>query len=152
MLLVLGMLVVVAGAVGFGFWAFQQKAEAEKQKELADEKSRIAVEQTEKAEAAKVRSDSLLEQVLMEQDKNRLEQGKTMLALEDANRKEKARKQEESAKNKLNFDKIFNDAEKLLKAKQYQNAKEKYLKALKIAPNREKAREIEEKIKECNNH
>jgi len=144
-LLVLGMLVVVAGALGFGLWAFQQKAEAEKQTEIAEEKSLIAIEQTAKAEAAKARSDSLLDQVLMEQ-------GKTRLALEDARQKELARQQAESAKNKLDFDKILNDAEKLLKARQYSNAKEKYLKALKIAPNREKAREIEEKIIECNKH
>jgi hypothetical protein len=144
-LAVLGLLVVLAGAFGFGFWAFKQKAEAEKQKVLADEKSRIAIEQTEKAEAAKARSDSLLNQVLAEQ-------GKTRLALEDAKQKDFARQQAESAKNKLDFDKIYNDAEKLYKARQYPNAKEKYKKALKIAPNMEKVKELEARIKDCDKH
>jgi hypothetical protein len=141
--LVLLMLVVVAGAVGFGLWAFRQKDEAEKQTEIALEKTRIANEETAKAEAARLRSDSLLEQVLAEQ-------GKTRIALEDVRQKESARKQEESAKNILRFDILIKQAETLFKAKLYQNAKQKYREALRVAPTPEKAREVQTKIEQCN--
>jgi hypothetical protein len=148
--LVFLMLVVVAGAVGFGIWAFRQKAEAERQKAeaqkqtvIADDKTRIAKEETAKAQAAKLRSDSLLDQVLAEQ-------GRTRAALDDAQRKEEARKKEENEKNKLRFEELLKQAETLFKAKLLPNAKQKYQEALNLAPTPEKKREVQARIKQCN--
>lgn len=148
--LVFLMLVVVAGAVGFGIWAFRQKDEAERQKAeaqkqtvIADDKTRIAKEETAKAQAAKLRSDSLLDQVLAEQ-------GRTRAALDDAQRKEEARKKEENEKNKLRFEELLKQAETLFKAKLLPNAKQKYQEALNLAPTQEKKRELQARIKQCN--
>ena len=141
--LVLGMVVVVAGAIGFGIWAFRQKAEAERQTQIAVEKTEEAIKQTVIAEAARLRSDSLLNQVLEEQ-------GKTRAALEDARQKELARQEEEAAKNKLKFEEIFKKAEILLKAHQYQNAKQYFQESLKLAPTPIRAQEVQDKIQECN--
>ena len=148
--LVFLMLVVVAGAVGFGIWAFRQKDEAERQKAEADkqtiiaqDKTRIAKEETAKAQAAKLRSDSLLDQVLAEQ-------GRTRAALDDAQRKEEARKKEENEKNKLRFEELLKQAETLFKAKLLPNAKQKYQEALNLAPTPEKKREVQARINQCN--
>lgn len=146
--LVFLMLVIVAGAVGFGIWAFRQKAEAERQKaeaqkqtEIAEDKTRIAIEETAKAQAAKLRSDSLLDQVLAEQ-------GRTRAALDVAQRKEEARKKEEDEKNKLRFEELLKQAETLFRAKEYSLAKQKYQEALKLSP-LEKKQEIQSKIQQC---
>ena len=148
--LVFLMLVVVAGAVGFGIWAFRQKDEAERQKAeaqkqtvIAHDKTRIAKEETAKAKAAKLRSDSLLDQVLAEQRRTRA-------ALDDAQRKEEARKKEEKEKNKLRFEELLKQAETLFKAKLLPNAKQKYQEALNLAPTLEKKREVQARIKQCN--
>jgi hypothetical protein len=140
--LVFGMLVVVAGAVGFGIWAFRQKDEAELQKAEAQKQTVIAEAETDKARAAQMRSDSLLKQVYKEQ-------GRTKSALEDAQQKELARKKEESAKNVFKFDELIKQAETLFKAKQYSLAKQKYQEALQLAP-LEKKQEIQSKIQQCN--
>ena len=148
--LVFLMLVVVAGAVGFGIWAFRQKDEAERQKAeaqkqtvIADDKTRIAMAETAKAQAAKLRSDSLLDQVLAEQ-------GRTRAALDVARRNEEARKKEENDKNKLRFEELLKQAETLFKAKLLPNAKQKYQEALRLAPTQERAREVQARIKQCN--
>ncbi|MEO6036970.1 MAG: hypothetical protein ABIQ93_01070 [Saprospiraceae bacterium] len=133
--LVLGMLVVVAAAVGFGVWAFRQKDEAERQTSIALDKTRIANEETAKAEAAKLRSDSMLQEVLKQK-------GITQQT-------EIARQQEEAEKNKLKFEEIYKQAETLFKAKQYPNAEQKFREALQLAPP-EKRQEILDKIRQCN--
>ncbi len=140
--LVLGMLAIVAGAVGFAFWAFRQKAEAEMQKAKSDALTVVAQNETAKAKAEKLRSDSLLQEVLRQQ-------GLTEKALEDARQKELARQVAETAKNKLQFEDIIEQAEKLFRAQQYPNAKKMYQNALKLAPTPEKAREVRERIRQC---
>jgi hypothetical protein len=140
--LVLGMVGIVAVAVAFVVWAFRQKSLAEDQTKIAQDNTRIAIEQTAIAQKEKTRSDSMLQEVLKQK-------GYTQLALEDARQKEEARKREEAAKNTLKFEEIFKEAETLFKAKQFPNAKQKYLEALRLAPSPERARDIRARIEQC---
>ena len=141
--LVLGMLVIVAAAIAFGLWAFKQKRDADEAKAkieqtLNDLKLETAEKEKQQKEAERQR---------LEADKQRQEavnrQKETAAALE-------AQKREEAEKNKLKFEEIFKQAETLFKARQFQNAKEKYKEALKLAPTPEKEREVQDRIKQCN--
>ena len=147
--IVLGMLALVVGALLFGLWAFRQRAEALKQKAEADRQTTIAEKARLRSDSLLIRSDSLLKRSDSLLNQVLAEQGKTKAALEDARQKESARKQEESEKNKLRFEELMKQAEVLFRAKLYTNAKQKYQEALKLAPSPEKVREVQTKIKEC---
>jgi len=143
-------------AVGAALWAFSLKNKADEATAVANdqrEKTEIALEQLKSETAEKERQRLLAEEKSAEakRETQRAEEEKTQAEAERQKAEEAltAKQREEAAKNKLQFEEILRNADKLFKARQFSYAKEKYEEALPLAPNAQKAKEVQDKIKQC---
>lgn len=147
----LGLAILAFVVAGYFAWdanhkkglAVEAQKEATKQKDLAIEAKKEATRQKDLAEKT-------LEDLKSEQQKTEEQRQEAIRQAENAKQALSAKEREEQAKNKLKFDEILSNAERLFKAGQFLNAKQLYQQALSITPSRDTANVIRAKIKLCN--
>lgn len=135
-------LIAITFALYFAYLANLQKQKALKQTEIAQKALNDLKIESQKKEEQR--------QLAIEKEREAItEKRNTENEKKKAEKELKTRIQIENERNVLKFDEVYDKAEKLLKAKQYKYAKEMFIKALEIAPNADKKKNVKNKIQLC---